>query len=88
MKNENSSKFVAKFVAQFPDRLAERFTVEAGVDAPLPVFRHAYHEIGGHHHVVETNGLEQLKANISQLDDLHGRLTFMMAELSSLIRKA
>lgn len=51
-----------------------------------PSFRQTYHEIADRH-VVETDVIEQLRANISQLEDLHGRLKFMMAEVSYLLKK-
>lgn len=47
----------------------------------------AYHEIANGHHVVETGALEQLRANIAQLEDLHGRLKFLMAEISGLVKR-
>ncbi len=31
--------------------------------------------------------LEQLKHNVAQLEDLHGRLKFMMGEVQSLVKK-
>ncbi len=31
--------------------------------------------------------LEQLNSNISELEDLHGRLKFMMGEVQSLVKK-
>jgi hypothetical protein len=52
-----------------------------------PSFRHAYHEVGAKH-VVEMDALEQLKSNITQLEDLHNRLKFAMSELSYLLKKS
>ena len=49
-------------------------------------FRQAYHEVGVQH-VVEFDVLEQLKSNMSQLEDLHHRMKFMMGELSYLLQK-
>ncbi|MES2962563.1 MAG: hypothetical protein V4760_01645 [Bdellovibrionota bacterium] len=49
-------------------------------------FRQTYHEIADRH-VVENDVIEQLRANISQLEDLHGRLRFMMSEVSYLMKK-
>ncbi|MEK7357905.1 MAG: hypothetical protein AAB250_15755 [Bdellovibrionota bacterium] len=49
-------------------------------------FRHSYHEIADRH-VVETDVVEQLRANISQLEDLHARLRFMMSEVSYVMKK-
>lgn len=49
-------------------------------------FRQAYHEIADRH-VVETDVVEQLRSNIAQLEDLHARLRFMMAEVSYLMKK-
>ena len=51
-------------------------------------FRHAYHEIADRGHVVETDALEQLRQNIAELADLHGRLKYMMSEISNLIKKS
>ena len=49
-------------------------------------FRQTYHEIADRH-VVETDVVEQLRANIAQLEDLHGRMSFMMKEVSYLLKK-
>ncbi len=49
-------------------------------------FRQTYHEIADRH-VVETDVVEQLRANIAQLEDLHGRLRFLMSEVSYLMKK-
>ena len=51
-----------------------------------PVYRTPYREIP--ERAFETDALVQLKANISQLEDLHGRMKFMMSELSYLLRRA
>ncbi len=51
-------------------------------------FEHyAYHEIAGDKHLVRVDVLEQLKSNIAQLEDLHGRLRFMMGEVRSLLKR-
>ncbi len=50
------------------------------------LFRQSYHEIADRH-VVETDVIEQLRANIAQLEDLHGRMKFMMAEVGYLLKK-
>jgi hypothetical protein len=50
------------------------------------LFRQSYHEIADRH-VVETDVIEQLRANLAQLEDLHGRMKFMMAEVSYLLKK-
>lgn len=49
-------------------------------------YRQAYHEMT-EKHVVEVDVIEQLKANLSQLEDLHQRLRFMMGEISYLLKK-
>ena len=50
------------------------------------LFRQSYHEIADRH-VVETDVIEQLRANMAQLEDMHGRLKFMMAEVGYLLKK-
>jgi hypothetical protein len=50
------------------------------------LFRQSYHEIADRH-VVETDVIEQLRSNIAQLEDLHGRLKFMMTEVAYLLKK-
>ena len=50
-------------------------------------FRQTYHEIADRH-VVETDVIEQLRANLSQLEDIQGRMHFMMKELSYLLKKS
>lgn len=49
-------------------------------------FHQTYHELA-ERHLVEVDVLEKLKANIAQLEDLHGRLRFMMAEITYLLKK-
>lgn len=50
------------------------------------LFRQSYHEIADRH-VVETDVIEQLRSNIAQLEDLHGRMKFMMTEVAYLLKK-
>lgn len=50
------------------------------------LFRQSYHEIADRH-VVESDVIEQLRANIAQLEDLHGRMKFMMSEVAYLLKK-
>ncbi len=50
-------------------------------------YRQTYREIGDQH-VVETDVLAQLRANMAQLEDLHGRMKFMMVEVSYLLKKS
>ena len=50
-------------------------------------FRQSYHEISDQH-VVETDVVEQLRANMAQLEDLHGRLRYMMGEISYLLKRS
>jgi hypothetical protein len=53
----------------------------------LSGFRSAYHELAESAHVVETDSLEQLKRNIASLEELHGRLKYMMSEISGLLKQ-
>ena len=46
----------------------------------------AYHELLENPHV-ELDGLQRLQENLAQLEDLHGRLRFMMRDLTTLIRR-
>lgn len=50
-------------------------------------FRQTYHEIADRH-VVETDVIEQLRANLAHLEDLHGRMQFMMTEVKYLLKKS
>lgn len=46
----------------------------------------AYSELGlKHNHQIDV--IEQLRSNLDLLEDLHGRMKFMMNELSSLVKK-
>ncbi len=45
----------------------------------------AYHELLENPHV-EIDGLQRLQENLAQLEDLHGRLQFMMRDITRLIR--
>lgn len=56
--------------------------------AARPSFRQTYHEIANGRHVVELDVIEQLRANLAQLEDLHGRVHFMMSEVSYLLKKS
>lgn len=58
-------------------------TLETDVRAS---FRQTYHEIADRH-VVENDVIENLRANLAQLEDLHGRMRFMMTELAYLLKK-
>ncbi len=46
----------------------------------------AYHELLENPHV-ELDGLQRLQENLAQLEDLHGRLRFIMRDLTGLIRR-
>lgn len=46
----------------------------------------AYHELLENPHV-EIDGLQRLQENLARLEDLHGRLQFMMRDLTTLIRR-
>lgn len=46
----------------------------------------SYHELLENPHV-ELDGLQRLQENLAQLEDLHGRLQFMMRDLAGLIRR-
>lgn len=48
-------------------------------------FRQVYREMADRH--VEADVIEQLKSNLAQLEDLHGRLKFMMGEISYLLKR-
>lgn len=50
-------------------------------------FRQTYHEIADQH-IVEVDVIEQLRANLAQLEDLHGRLRFAMTEIVYLTKKS
>lgn len=46
----------------------------------------AYHELRENPHV-ELDGLQRLEENLAELEDMHGRLRFMMRDLTTLIRR-
>ncbi len=52
----------------------------------LKSFRQTYHEIADRH-VVETDVIERLRSNLSQLEDLQGRMKFMMSEVAYLLKR-
>jgi hypothetical protein len=52
----------------------------------LRPYHESYHELA-ERHGAEADVLEQLKSNLAQLEDLHGRMRFMMAEISYLLKK-
>ena len=64
-------------------------------DLSSSLSRQSYHELGlptgavnGYRngtHVVEMDVLEQLKSNMFQLEEMHARLKFMMAEVRYLV---
>lgn len=49
-------------------------------------YQQSYHEMS-EQHVMNSDVLVQLKANLAQLEDLHMRLKFMMGELAYLLKK-
>ena len=55
-------------------------------DLRSSAFRQTYHEISDRH-VVENDVLEQLRANMAQLEDLHGRLRYATSEIVYLTKK-
>lgn len=67
------------------DKLNSQTLAEAP-SSPV-TFPFSYHEVTEQKHVVRTDVLEQLKANLSQLEDLHLRLKFMMGEVRYLIKR-
>lgn len=46
----------------------------------------AYHELLENPHV-ELDGLQRLQENLAELQDLHGRLQFLMRDVTGLIRR-
>jgi hypothetical protein len=52
-------------------------------------FPFSYHEVTEEAHVVPArlDVLEQLQSNIAQLEDLHGRMRFMMKEVRGLLKR-
>ncbi len=62
-------------------------TVATNESLRSSAYRPSYHEITDSN-VAETDVLAQLRANISQLEDLHGRMKFMMAEVGYLLKKS
>lgn len=46
----------------------------------------AYHELLENPHI-ELDGLQRLQENLQRLEDLHGRLQFLMRDISALLRK-
>jgi hypothetical protein len=68
------------------DVAAATMDVISEADKHMATYHQAYHELSNHH-LVEMDVLEQLKANLAQLEDLHGRLKFMMVEITYLMKK-
>ncbi|MBL7687120.1 MAG: hypothetical protein JNJ49_03725 [Bdellovibrionaceae bacterium] len=62
-------------------RVAARETVNAST-----LTERAYHELRENPHF-EIDGLQRLHENLSRLEELHGRLHFMMKEIATLTRK-
>ncbi len=66
-------------------------TPASAVSAPtmqsrLSTLQQTYHELN-HPHAQEVDVLVQLRSNLAQLEDLHGRLRYMMGELSYLLKR-
>lgn len=57
-----------------------------GYDSTSAFHSPAYHELLENPHV-ELDGLQRLQENLAQLEDLHGRLQFLMRDLTGLLRK-
>jgi hypothetical protein len=62
-------------------------TPNENVDVLSQAYRQSYHELL-EKPVVEADVLSQLKSNLNQLEDLHGRLKLMMGEISYLLKKS
>lgn len=86
-------------VATVPASMSQASATKATKFSPLPatidemvgyssgVFQTpSYHELLENPHV-EHDGLQRLRENLAQLEDLHGRLQFMMRDVSALIRR-
>lgn len=56
-------------------------------DGARSSYRQSYREIG-EQHLVETDVLAQLRLNMARLEDLHGRMKFMLVEVSYLLKKS
>lgn len=64
-------------------RETHKFEIESQ-EKSIELQSYAYHELPN---TGTVDVLEQLRANISQLEDLHGRLKFMMGEVQGLIKR-
>ena len=62
-----------------------RVTTQDAVDASTLTER-AYHELRGNPHF-EIDALQRLNENLTRLEELHGRLHFMMKEIATLTRR-
>lgn len=88
----NSNGIIANVAAKLPasTERRDRFInaseqLSEGEIATVSAYRRTYQEIS-QHHVRELDVLERLKTNVAQLEDLHGRLKFMMSEVSYLLK--
>lgn len=60
---------------------------ESRVDRTTTVASYAYREVPGAENE-RLDVIEQLQANLAQLEDLHGRLRYVMGEVRSIVVKA
>ncbi len=67
---------------QTPEKIAE-----ANRASVSSVYGGAYNEMAHDHVRASTDVLVQLRSNLSQLEELHSRLRFVMAEISYLLKR-
>jgi len=68
------------------NELVKQSRLKEKVVKPAVAPTYEYHEIPTQS-VDRLDVLEQLKANVAQIEDLHGRLQFVMSEVQSLIKR-
>jgi hypothetical protein len=66
-----------------PRTFAEVESVPTEMESPVAPF--LYREMA-HQPLVEMDSIERLNSNLRQLDDLYGRLKFVMHELKTVIK--
>lgn len=86
-----SQKFTNKTIGQVASSTSHASTNFAGFEGDREfetgAFKtRAYHELLENPHI-ELDGLQRLEENLARLEDLHGRLQFLMRDITSLLKK-
>lgn len=86
MSQKHLNKMNSQLVNSASQTAANLASVESSAYDSAAFKTPAYHELLENPHI-ELDGLQRLEENLARLEDLHGRLHFLMRDISSLLKK-